>query len=218
MMKRTLILATASALLLAGCGDKSQAEPSAPAATSTATDSTVPNVIGMSSRDAETALFKSKITIVREPSDVSISEIDLPEWSAASQSVEAGETVEPWSEIVVTFEREGGNPAPSTEPTEGTTAAPAASLEAEAEAAMRSSYGWPDEPHYASITGFSGTDAPRLTVVTSLANKSENEEAARGLCMTLISVRDQITSPFSGVYVTAGEGGPFLAECDNPDY
>jgi hypothetical protein len=79
--------------------------------------------------------------------------------------------------------------------------------------AVSDSYGWPTEPALANITGFDGRDAPDITVITNLSDTPENRVFAQDLCMTVASVG--ITVPdFEDVFVTAGEGGAFLAECE----
>lgn len=81
-------------------------------------------------------------------------------------------------------------------------------LAAEVQSAVRDSYG-----KLPNVQKFDGRDAPRITVVTNLADKPENRQEAMGICRTVASVG--ITVPdFTGVYVTAGEGGALLAECD----
>lgn len=104
--------------------------------------------------------------------------------------------------------------APSVTAT-STTAPPvtAGQLGATTQAAFTDSYGWPDEPFWASIIEFTDRDAPRVTVVTSLANKDENKDEALGICRAVASV---LPEDATGVYVTAGSGGPFLAECNRP--
>jgi hypothetical protein len=85
-------------------------------------------------------------------------------------------------------------------------------LAAKVRQAVSDSYGWPNEPSLAAIKSFSGRDAPRITVVTDLAAKDENSDFAMGLCRTVASVASTVPD-FTGVYVTAGEGGRHLAEC-----
>ena len=87
-------------------------------------------------------------------------------------------------------------------------------LAAQVQAAFTASYGWPTDPFWAPITGFTGRDAPRVTVVTSLSDKAENAEQAMGICRAVTSISSSVTARFTGVYVTAGEGGAFLATCD----
>lgn len=85
-------------------------------------------------------------------------------------------------------------------------------LARDAEQAVTDAYG-ADNPHMASVIDFSGRDAPRVTVATSLADSPSNEEEAMGICRTVISVSSAIEG-MTGVYVTAGQDGPHLAECD----
>ncbi len=67
---------------------------------------------------------------------------------------------------------------------------------------------------WSTILSFSDQDAPRVTVATDMAYKDENKEEAMNLCRSVTSISHSVTERFIGVYVTAGEGGPFLAECD----
>ena len=106
---------------------------------------------------------------------------------------------------------------PAPEPTQ--TATPAAEpepaesqLAEQVEAAFSGTYGWPEDPFWSAIEGFDDRDAPRVTVVTSLFPKAENDEEAMGLCRAVSTVT--VDEEFTGVYVTAGEGGPQLARCD----
>lgn len=84
-------------------------------------------------------------------------------------------------------------------------------LAAEVQRAVRDSYG-ADNPTLASVIRYSGRDAPRVTVVTSLSGSASNESLAQDICMTVASVGISVPD-FTGVYVTAGDGGRFLAEC-----
>lgn len=71
-----------------------------------------------------------------------------------------------------------------------------------------------DLKDWSMILSFSDRDAPRVTVATDMAYKDENKEEAMNLCRSVTSISHSVTERFTGVYVTAGEGGPFLAECD----
>lgn len=98
---------------------------------------------------------------------------------------------------------------PSTSPV-----APTASLATQVETAFYATYG--DLKDWSFIISFDDRDAPRVTIATTMAYKDENRPEAMELCRAATSISDQITEPFSGVYVTAGEGGGFLAECNVP--
>ncbi|WP_293785155.1 hypothetical protein [uncultured Aeromicrobium sp.] len=113
----------------------------------------------------------------------------------------------------------GSTPTPSEEVTAEPTTEPEPTEEApglaeQVEAAFSASYGWPAEPSWSHITSFDDRDAPRVTVVTELADKPENAEDAMGTCRAVASVSASVDERFTGVYVTAGEGGAFIAECD----
>lgn len=210
-MKKTLIAALAALLLLAGCAGEEPPEMV-----------TVPAVVGLTEGEVLNALMNAHLKIDWDPAEVAKTPTTEDGWIAVAQTQSAGSEVEEMSAVTVRFERIAGlpEPEPSAEPMPDLTEEPSIprGLAAEAEAAFKSSYGWPDEPHYSAITGFSDRDAPRLTVITSMANKFENEEEALALCRAVTSISHSVESEFTGVYVTAGEGGPFLAECDNPDY
>lgn len=78
----------------------------------------------------------------------------------------------------------------------------------EVRAAVTESYGRLD-----NVQSYSDRDAPRITVVTNLAQSAAGELRAMEICRTVASVG--LTVPdFTGVVVTAGEGGAFLATCD----
>lgn len=108
-------------------------------------------------------------------------------------------------------------PTPEPESEATATAAPEATpvesqLAEQVEAAFSESYGWPEDPFWSAIEGFDDRDAPRVTVVTSLFPKAENDEQAMGLCRAVSTVT--VDEEFTGVYVVAGEDGPQLARCD----
>ncbi len=106
------------------------------------------------------------------------------------------------------------DPADADTPSAGEPADAGPGLAEQVEAAFAESYDWPDDPAWSNLVGFTDRDAPRVTVVTDLANKTENEETAMGYCRAVTSVSSSVDARFTGVYVTAGEGGAFLAECD----
>lgn len=88
------------------------------------------------------------------------------------------------------------------------------SLAREVQAAFSNSYGWPNNSSWSHIQSFSGRDAPRVTVVTNLLDNDYGRDEAMGICRAVASVSSSVESRFTGVYVTAGEGGRFLATCD----
>ncbi|MBM9464660.1 hypothetical protein JL108_14480 [Aeromicrobium sp. YIM 150415] len=106
------------------------------------------------------------------------------------------------------------DPADADTPSSGGPADAGPGLAEQVEAAFAESYDWPDDPAWSNLVGFDDWDAPRVTVVTDLADKTENEETAMGYCRAVTSVSSSVDARFTGVYVTAGEGGAFLAECD----
>lgn len=85
-------------------------------------------------------------------------------------------------------------------------------LAAQVERSFTDSYGPIGQGDWSMISGFDDRDAPRVTVITRLAYKTENEPIAEGFCRAVTSVT--VDADFEGAYVTAGEGGGFLAECD----
>ena len=210
-MKTRIIAALAALLLLTACAEK---------APETAI---VPNVVGLTERTAFDALMNASLSITWDPAEVGTSPIDVDEWVAVGQTQLAGSRVEKMSKVTVQFKRAE---EPETEPEAEPDMTPelpgdepaTGGLAAEVEAAFRDSYDWPNDPYYAAITGFSDRDAPRVTVATDLYPKAENESEAKAICMAVMSINEQVIAPFQGVYVTAGEDGPFLAECDNPNY
>ena len=221
-MKKTLIAALATLLLLTGCAGEEPPEMV-----------TVPAVVGLTEGGVLNALMNAHLKIDWDPAEVAKTPTTEDGWIAVAQTQSAGSEVEEMSAVTVRFERiteppaseptETAEPEPQTsaEPTpEASAGEPTAprGLLAEVEAAFTSSYGSGDDATYPVILSFSGIDAPRITVAVDMYPKAENEPEALGVCRAVLSIRDQVTSPFRGVYVTAGEGGPFLAECDNPDY
>ena len=111
-----------------------------------------------------------------------------------------------------------GYTMPTSEPVSEPEPTAASGLSSEVQAAFSASYGWPDDPFWSTITGFTDGDAPRVTVVTNMSDKAENEAEAKSICMAVMSVYEQVESDFTGVYVTAGAGGPFIATCDVPSF
>lgn len=102
-------------------------------------------------------------------------------------------------------------PAPTVEAPAGL---PALAVTAAMELGMHEDWGWPTESGTENITGFSERDLPRVTVATNLADKAENEQAAQGICnLAKLTIKTHNIDA-TGVYVTAGEGGAFLATCD----
>lgn len=85
-------------------------------------------------------------------------------------------------------------------------------LVAEVQAAFADSYGSTSDHQIERFTTDNGSKT--VTVVSSLADKPENAELARGVCMTVASVAgDRITQEWDRVIVTAGDRGAFIAEC-----
>lgn len=172
----------------------------------------VPSLRGMAVQDASTTLTAKGLAVqVSQPSvqsgeDQSCTVSDQS--PAADSRVEAGTTVD----LTVTCATVSQGKEP--EAAESTPApAPEQVGAASVEAAFASSYGWPEDSHWSAIESFSDRDYPRITVVTTLYDKVENAEEATGICNAVASV---LAEDWTGVYVTAGEGGPFLAECARP--
>lgn len=87
------------------------------------------------------------------------------------------------------------------------------SLQDQVEAAFRDSYG---DPADWLIERFSDDNGHRnVTVVSRLADKPENAADAMGTCRAVASVSG-ISAEWNRVIVTAGERGPFIAECERP--
>ncbi len=79
---------------------------------------------------------------------------------------------------------------------------------------MNADWAWPTGPGTENITGFSERDLPRVTVITNLADKEENQADAKAICnLAKLTIKSHDIKA-TGVYVTAGEGGAFLATCD----
>lgn len=131
-----------------------------------------------------------------------------------AQTPRAGTEAKPGDTVLLTFEtRTADGEVVASAPGLPAADAVPGGLAERVQAAFSDTYGWPDEPALSAVLSFSDRDAPRVTVVTDLYDKAENEAEAMRICMTVASLG--ITVPdFTGVYVTAGEGGPFLAECD----
>lgn len=66
-----------------------------------------------------------------------------------------------------------------------------------------------------NVTGFTADNGSQnVTVVTSLQDTPQGREAALGVCRAVASLGTaQVTREWRSVYVTAGQGGRFLAEC-----
>lgn len=87
------------------------------------------------------------------------------------------------------------------------------SLQDHVEAAFRDSYG---DPADWLIEGFTDDNGHHnVTVVSRLADKPENAEDAMGTCRAVASVSG-VPVEWRRVIVTAGERGPFIAECERP--
>ncbi|WP_262851579.1 hypothetical protein [Mumia quercus] len=122
---------------------------------------------------------------------------------------------------------DGGDKSPAaTETTEWTTATTPTTpptpeepdLAQQVQKAFSDSYGWPKDPTWEHITKFTNDNGSRVTVVTDLADKAENQAEAQGYCNAVVSVSSSVSARMIGAVVTAGEGGPFLAECDVSAY
>ncbi|WP_251151322.1 PASTA domain-containing protein [Cellulosimicrobium sp. Marseille-Q4280] len=178
---------------------------------------TVPALDGRTVQDARWIAIDADLRVA----DVD-SSIDEGSCIVESQTPVAGTDVDTGSTVTVSFFCPEAAPevvAPDEAADEGAADALEAEPDAElagaaqVEAAFSASYGWPDDPHWAAIESFSDRDYPRITVATSLVDEIADAEQAMGICNAVTSV---LSEDWTGTYVTAGEGGPFLAECDRP--
>ncbi|MFD1827704.1 MULTISPECIES: NAD(P)-binding domain-containing protein [Mumia] len=77
-------------------------------------------------------------------------------------------------------------PSATETTTLATTAQP--SLASQVEDAFSMSYGWPNQPKWQHIKKFSDDNAPRVTVVTDLADAPASQTEAQGYCEAVVSV------------------------------
>lgn len=175
--------------MLGGCAADSEVE--------------VPDVVGQLDVDAWYSLHEAGLDWeAADPDWGNAVVVEGVDWVVSAQDPPAGSVVSRGDVVILTFRQTGASTA---EEPAAVVVSPAPSLAAEVEAAFRDSYGWPDEPGWAPIIAFTDRDAPRVTVITDLYPKAENEAEALGICNAVASVSLSVRVDYTGVYVTAGE-------------
>lgn len=168
-----------------------------------------PDLTGMTVSDARWAAIDSGLRVAGVEQGV-----DEQACTVTAQQPEAGTEVEVGSTMGLTLSCPQAEDMPAQpEQTPLPTQSAAATGAAAVQEAFAATYGWPDDPAWSAVESFSDRDYPRITVATSLVDEVADAEQAMGICNAVTSV---LGEDWTGTYVTAGEGGPFLAECDRP--